>query len=895
MSFSNINKFVPSMNVIHGITIGFISGISIYRGFISWKPQQNQISNISQSNEHSTTTSEALVATNLFISYILRKIRIFVESHRTFFNIALLVSIPSLSMNGVEISKHRQVFDRVVVWSLIACQLFLGPSNNEKSQDITNNNANDKILPEVKRNIDNNNQHDNNSVDHVDSNTEPVKDEPPSLIRIIGKDNLIPPGKQIPPASSPPQYLELLIHNVSHSDLILSLDVDTERKSIETIIPEKFEVNKHCLARAKFSCFQKYSKLVLQNAIDATQNDAKSTKSSKLQNDNSIIYLPRFLRSMNEPRYQILQSSTVELPLAPAGIRLCNPLSCKFTNRSLQNDFRIRSKDIDKLGDFIQKQKSIQSTTATTSTQHTDRDDTRSDDNDVDSFNLEIGHVFFPHLATLLPVWEQSIHEKQYGTSSTLKRVLILVTGVGSPRNMSHSVAGNSTKHCGRLIKYFMEKTYPDITVVQVHSDTNLFRYDENLIFVDRDLLPTIDIYRDALATGKPLPDEVQVQAAASNTYRSNNRLNFTNDEWRKQMNVTLSFADGAPARTTAIQASMRHYKPSYFHFWQRKTFWYEEKIVDDDIEIQSFEAMMETSPAKDVDHIQDKHIQLITQEMKAFYNVMIQTLADSSDKHDLFSFWLRKTKKPVLAVLLVLSPDMKEPQLFRGTNMEVSMPTGSLCAERNVIGSALSSNPHLKRQDLKLIAVLAVPQIESDRCIEISTEGAPVGLNRVTSYSSIVDVFPSGFSSRKHSLGSDFDEQITFGDRQAKVVASKLAKLNIQEVGETSSTSTTSMTGEKNLSVDVLTHNRTYSKSGASGSSTPIRKIPLYPSGNTIQPRNTKRAVVIHSNKDINPLKPCGACNEWLKKIAESNPYFRIITFTDANCNGIYVSPCQE
>lgn len=40
----------------------------------------------------------------------------------------------------------------------------------------------------------------------------------------------------------------------------------------------------------------------------------------------------------------------------------------------------------------------------------------------------------------------------------------------------------------------------------------------------------------------------------------------------------------------------------------------------------------------------------------------------------------------------------------------------------------------------------------------------------------------------------------------------------------------------------------------------------------------------------DMNPLKPCGACLEWLKKIAEVNPSLSVVTFTDANCNGVYV-----
>jgi hypothetical protein len=38
---------------------------------------------------------------------------------------------------------------------------------------------------------------------------------------------------------------------------------------------------------------------------------------------------------------------------------------------------------------------------------------------------------------------------------------------------------------------------------------------------------------------------------------------------------------------------------------------------------------------------------------------------------HDLLSFWLRKTKKLVLAVLLVEKPG-QAPRLYRGTNMEV-------------------------------------------------------------------------------------------------------------------------------------------------------------------------------------------------------------------------------
>ena len=43
-------------------------------------------------------------------------------------------------------------------------------------------------------------------------------------------------------------------------------------------------------------------------------------------------------------------------------------------------------------------------------------------------------------------------------------------------------------------------------------------------------------------------------------------------------------------------------------------------------------------------------------------------------------------------------------------------------------------------------------------------------------------------------------------------------------------------------------------------------------------------------SESDMNPLKPCGACTEWLKKIASVNPQFTVVTFTDYECEGVYL-----
>jgi len=52
---------------------------------------------------------------------------------------------------------------------------------------------------------------------------------------------------------------------------------------------------------------------------------------------------------------------------------------------------------------------------------------------------------------------------------------------------------------------------------------------------------------------------------------------------------------------------------------------------------------------------------------------------------------------------------------------------------------------------------------------------------------------------------------------------------------------------------------------------------------------RGPEAMTITVDSEDLNPLKPCGACMEWLKKIAEKNPEFRVATFTDEKCRGIY------
>ena len=152
--------------------------------------------------------------------------------------------------------------------------------------------------------------------------------------------------------------------------------------------------------------------------------------------------------------------------------------------------------------------------------------------------------------------------------------------------------------------------------------------------------MPIIDSYRDAHARSEPYPDESVATSLEHNPFYP---------DWRQSVSVTYSFADGSAARSHAIQAALRPYRPTYFHFWQLKTFWHESKITDEDIEVHSFEEM-ETVPAMAVDQTPDTVV-MVVKEMKAFRECYLETL---KRENDVETFWLRKSKQPVLAVLLV-------------------------------------------------------------------------------------------------------------------------------------------------------------------------------------------------------------------------------------------------
>ena len=264
------------------------------------------------------------------------------------------------------------------------------------------------------------------------------------------------------------QNVEVLVHNVSHSDLVLTL-----KSSLATVV-----------ARPKFSQFREITSKILA----VIERSAESIKISQLPTHY------RHATTDHPVQYEVIPSAN--------GVSV--PVGFDLSQNSVGID------DINNLR-FRRDDKTFLDTEAT------------------------IDAAYFPLLGILIPKW---IETTQMKSRSDTKFVVIFVTGRGTPYDSSSQTMDNSTYATGVLMTRFMNMLHPNIEVVHIHSSTNLFRYDENIVFVRNELLPTIDAIRDELVDRLP-PDT----------------------RWKDRFQVTLSFADGSSARVSAINASLKHYR----------------------------------------------------------------------------------------------------------------------------------------------------------------------------------------------------------------------------------------------------------------------------------------------------------------------------------------------
>ena len=397
---------------------------------------------------------------------------------------------------------------------------------------------------------------------------------------------------------------------------------------------------------------------------------------------------------------------------------------------------------------------------------------------------MSICGVYFPIMSVVFPMWLERIELR----SNSSEKYLYLISGSGQPRSAKQSSEDNSTEGTAQLLETYINHYYPDVTVVRFPAGPEIFKYDENVKFVNRFLKPKLDSQRARMAE-------------------------VFGEEWSSNFNVTISLSEGTAARLTAITAGLREYRPNYLHVWQPKSLWHEGYASRSTVEYHTFEKIETTAPVDVTSPYVEDKIKSIVKEIQAYKIEFERTRAQ--ENHELEKFWLRKTKKPVLSVLMV-EKENGQVRFLRGMNIEVSMPTGTLCAERNAIGNALSSDPTLTRRDLKMVAVLSVPL-------------AARNVNK----------------RRSSDLSEKMDQMLQSLDKSnASGASGSHASSGPERIGERKGS------GRKRTMSEILE--------------------PLC--------------------EDLNPMAPCGACTEWLKKIADVNPDFKVVTFTDISLEKVFV-----
>jgi hypothetical protein len=330
---------------------------------------------------------------------------------------------------------------------------------------------------------------------------------------------------------------ELLIHNVSHSDIILSLN--NEQQSLKPGL---------VIARPKFNYFRELTKKINEKLISMLQ-----------RNDGVEQIIPEnFIIRHEKYRREALVQNPVQYALNPELSHDTLPIGFNFTSDPIlvENLSTLRFRREDKQ---ILTQSETGMSVGTTNTSSTCESVNTVDsccDNANNSISNQredgsnpryyIDHVYFPLLSILIPKWLKSIHYHPAEAHRRVQLVMFLVTGRGTPNDPSTWIMDNSTKIAGQLMIRFLEQVYPFIQVQQLHSSINLFRYDENILFVKQDLLPRVDALRDRLINYSQLPPD---------------------RPWKNHFHVTLSFADGSSARVSSINASLKHYRYFIYNF----------------------------------------------------------------------------------------------------------------------------------------------------------------------------------------------------------------------------------------------------------------------------------------------------------------------------------------
>lgn len=353
--------------------------------------------------------------------------------------------------------------------------------------------------------------------------------------------------------------------------------------------------------------------------------------------------------------------------------------------------------------------------------------------NEIALGEVSVERVVFPLIESAV----QAVYENHPDTAIELHIALV---SSGAAHD-SEGSKGGSTAKIRQLMKEYLNAQYPDVEVHPVHRDTE-------------------KAFTFAKSTELLLSLEKIIQTARRPA------VNAHTEDWKDYFRLYLSANTGTISDISTLLEGLRPHRPALVHISAAHKWPFDDDnlLVLPSAQILSNDELRQR-PARPAHELERPELRFAVEEMKKWKKYFVdhrpKRAAEKDERNDANShreyiYWFRKGKKEVLALVVTQDPETKKLHAHRGVNLEVSLPTGTLCAERNAIGSALATFPNIERKDVKAVAVL--------------------------------------------SLADD------------------------------------------------------------------------------IGPR----------------LGPCGACTEWLRKVAEVNPDFRVVTFEDYDCENVFVTPVE-
>lgn len=250
-----------------------------------------------------------------------------------------------------------------------------------------------------------------------------------------------------------------------------------------------------------------------------------------------------------------------------------------------------------------------------------------------------------------------------------------------------------------------------------------------------------------------------------------------------------------------------------------------------------------------------------------------------------------------------------KEYVFVRGINCEVSMPTGSLCAERNCISQALSRNLALRRTDLAAIAILSLKgylrlpgashydqfirlRREADRKAaraaaaekeqrereqrERQTGARPFARRQRKPVEIRVDSGASVASSGLSNSGGGGSREGAFQtyNGASSPPTTRVRSPRLRGTGHQEGYG--SLSFSRNASSPLAKRRRIEDMRGAAVESAPESVSSVLSSsassadGSKVGAGQGKEPPPLRLPANNNPIAPCGVCNEWLRKISE-------------------------